>query len=98
MPADGLRPTVVEVATCEAAEQRQRLLAGQLVPELFDTVCRVIESVLPEKVYHLPIEPNGAVLSAATCAAALLQRAVPEGGAGLVAEEGAGELPDHGGR
>ena len=23
---------------------------------------------------------------------------VPEGGAGLVAEEGAGELPDHGGR
>jgi hypothetical protein len=37
-------------------------------------------------------------LSATTGAATLLQRAVPEGGAGLVAEEGAGELPDHGGR
>ena len=36
-----------------------------------------------------------AALSAATCAAALLQRAVPEGGAGLVAVESPGEIPGH---
>jgi len=34
----------------------------------------------------------------ATCAAALLQRAVPEGGAGLVAVESPGEIPGHGDR
>ena len=38
-----------------------------------------------------------AALSAATGAAALLQRGVPEGGAGLVAVEGPGELSGHGG-
>src|ERR1039458_62955 len=36
-----------------------------------------------------------AALLAATRAAALLQRRVPEGGAGLVAVEGAGEIPGH---
>jgi hypothetical protein len=36
-----------------------------------------------------------AALSAATCAAALLRRAVPEGGAGLVAVESPGEIPGY---
>jgi hypothetical protein len=38
-----------------------------------------------------------AALSAATRAAALLQRAVPENGVGMVAVEEPEEIPDHGG-
>ena len=38
------------------------------------------------------------MVSSATGAAALLQRAVPEGGADLVAVEGPGDLSGHGGR
>jgi hypothetical protein len=52
----------------------------------------------PTTASTVPAQRMRAPLSAETGAAALLQRAVPEGGAGLVAEEGAGELPGHGGR
>src|ERR1039457_6433711 len=43
----------------------------------------------------VPAQGMRAALLAATRAAALLQRRVPEGGAGLVAVEGAGEIPGH---
>src|ERR1039457_5496454 len=43
----------------------------------------------------VPAQGTRAALLAATRAAALLQRRVPEGGAGLVAVEGPGEIPGH---
>jgi len=52
----------------------------------------------PTAVSTVSAQRMRATLSAQAGAAALLQRGVPEGSAGLVAAEGAGELSDHGGR
>jgi hypothetical protein len=51
----------------------------------------------PSAVAAVSAQRMRAELSATTGAAALLQRAVPEGGTFVVAVEGAGELPGHGG-
>ena len=51
----------------------------------------------PTAVAAVPAQRMRAELSAPTDAAALLQRAVPEGSAGVVAVEGPGEVSGHGG-
>src|SRR5690242_20371379 len=62
LPADLLEARIlVEITDRVSAQQRRGLRLRELIPEQFETDCRIPFASLPEDVDHLPENANGAI-------------------------------------